>query len=52
MIMPEPNLFVYQVKSFGKVTSELRMRPTSVVRRDAPHTRFEVALLIEKPKGS
>ena len=34
----EPNLYVYQVKSWtwGSVTSELRMRPASVVRSDVP----------------
>lgn len=50
---PEPNLYIYQVKSWswGKVTSELRMRPASVVRSDVPHSRFEVALLIDRPKS-
>jgi hypothetical protein len=50
---PEPNLYVYQVKSWtwGKATSELRMRPASVVRSDVPHSRFEVALLIDRPKS-
>jgi hypothetical protein len=46
-------LYVYTVKSWswGKVTSELRMRPASVVRSDVPHSRFEVALLIDRPKS-
>lgn len=50
---PEPNLFVYTVKSWswGKATSELRMRPASVVRSDVPKSRFEVALLIDRPKS-
>ncbi len=49
----EPNLYVYQVKSWswGKPTSELRMRPASVVKSDVPHSRFEVALLIDRPKS-
>lgn len=50
MVVPEPNQFVYQVKSFGKVKSELRMRPVPVVRKDVPYARFEVALLLERPK--
>jgi hypothetical protein len=51
MVVPEPNLFVYQVKSWGKVTSEMRIRPAPVVRSDAPRSRFEVALLIDRPKS-
>ncbi|HEY4308505.1 MAG TPA: DUF6690 family protein [Pirellulales bacterium] len=50
---PEPNLFLYQVKSWtwGQVTSELRMRPASVVRSEVPNSRFEVALLMDRPKS-
>ena len=53
IVTPEPNLFVYQVKSWswGQVTSELRMRPASVVRSDVPNARFEIALLIDRPKS-
>jgi len=50
-VVPEPNLFVYQVKSWGKVQSELRIRPASVVRSDIPYARFEVALLMDRPKS-
>jgi hypothetical protein len=50
-VVPEPNLFVYQVKSWGKVTSEMRIRPAPVVRSEVPHARFEVALLIDRPKS-
>ena len=32
-----------------KVVSELRIKPAHVLRADAPHSRFEVALLIERP---
>jgi len=53
VVTPEPNVFLYQVKtwSWGQVTSELRMRTAPVVRKDLPHSRFEVALLIERPKS-
>lgn len=53
IVTPEPNLFVYQAKTwtYGKVTSELRMRPAPVVRSDLPHSRFEVALLMDRPKS-
>jgi len=47
----EPNLFLYQVKSWGKVQSELRIRPSPIVRSEVPNTRFEVALLIDRPKS-
>jgi hypothetical protein len=47
----EPNLFLYQVKSWGKVQSELRIRPSPVVRKDVPNSRYEVALLIDRPKS-
>ena len=53
VVTPEPNVFLYQVKSWswGQVTSELRMRPAPIVRKDLPHSRFEVALLMERPKS-
>ena len=47
----EPNLFLYQVKSWGKVQSEMRIRPSPIVRSEVPNTRFEVALLIDRPKS-
>jgi hypothetical protein len=47
----EPNLFLYQVKSWGKVQSELRIRPSPIVRSEVPNTRYEVALLIDRPKS-
>jgi hypothetical protein len=50
-VVPEPNLFVYQVKSWGKVTSEMRIRPAPVVRSEVPNSRFEVALLVDRPKS-
>ena len=50
-IVPEPNLFVYQVKAWGKVTSELRIRPAPVVRSEIPKARFEVALLLDRPSS-
>ncbi len=53
VVVPEPNIFVYQVKSwmYGKVTSEMRIRTAPVVRSNIPHTRFEVALLIDRPSS-
>jgi|GEM_PF-3104034 len=46
----EPNLYLYQAKSWTrKVTSELRIRPAKVLRNDSPHSRYEVALLLERP---
>jgi hypothetical protein len=50
-VTPEPNLFVYQVKSWGKVTSEMRIRPAPIVRSEIPYARFEVALLIDRPSS-
>ena len=48
----DPSLFLYRVRDGRKVISELRIKPAHVVRADAPNTRFEVALLIERPSGS
>ena len=46
----DPSLFLYQVKDSREVISELKIRPTRIVRNDAPHSRFEVALRIQRPK--
>jgi hypothetical protein len=46
----DPGLFLYRVRSGRKVISELRIKPTSVVRADAPFSRFNVALLIDRPE--
>jgi hypothetical protein len=48
----DPSLFLYRVREGRKVISELRIKPARVVRSDAPNTRFEVALLIERPAGT
>lgn len=45
----DPGLFLYRVRDGRKVISELRIKPARVVRADAPYSRFEVALLIERP---
>ncbi len=45
----DPSLFLYRVREERKVVSELRIKPSSIVRADAPRSRFEVALLIERP---
>lgn len=47
----DPSLFLYRVRENRKVISELRIKPSSVVRADAPRSRFEVALLIERPEA-
>jgi hypothetical protein len=47
----DPSLFLYRVRDGRKVISELRIKPAHVVRSDAPNSRFEVALLIERPAG-
>lgn len=46
----DPSLFLYQVKDDREVISELKIKPTRIVRNDAPHSRFEVALRIQRPK--
>ncbi|HEY2841708.1 MAG TPA: DUF6690 family protein, partial [Pirellulales bacterium] len=46
----EPNLYLYQVTSWGKTTSEMRIRPAKVLRSDSPHSRYEIAMVIERPK--
>jgi hypothetical protein len=48
-IAADPSLFLYRVREYRKVISELRIKPSSVVRSDSPHARFDVALLIERP---
>ena len=47
----DPSLFLYRVREYRKVISELRIKPGSVVRADSPYTRFDVALLIERPEA-
>lgn len=47
----DPSLFLYRVRENRKVISELRIKPTSVVRADTPRSRFEIALLIERPEA-
>jgi hypothetical protein len=45
----DPSLFLYRVREGRKVLSELRIKPAHVVRSDEPYSRFDVALLIERP---
>jgi len=47
----DPSLFLYRVRDGRKVTSELRIKPAHIVRSDAPYGRFEIALLIQRPRG-
>jgi hypothetical protein len=47
----DPSLFLYRVREGRKVISELRIKPARVVRSDSPNSRFEVALLLERPSG-
>jgi hypothetical protein len=50
-IAADASLFLYRVRENRKVVSELRIKPSSVVRADAPFSRFEIALLIERPEA-
>lgn len=47
----DPSLFLYRVREGRKVVSELRIKPAHVLRSDEPYSRFDVALLIERPAG-
>ena len=44
----DPSLFLYRVRDGKKVISELRIEPAHVIRSDAPHRRFDIALWIER----
>lgn len=46
----DPRLTQFQVRKFGKVTSELRVRPARVVRADHAQARFEVDLRMQHPE--
>ncbi|HVX11710.1 MAG TPA: DUF6690 family protein [Pirellulales bacterium] len=48
-LQDDPSLFLYRVREGRKVISELRIKPAHVVRSNEPYSRFEVALLIERP---
>jgi hypothetical protein len=50
VLVGDASLFLYEVKKDGKVISELRIKPSRIVRADLPHTRFEVAIVIQRPK--
>jgi len=47
----DPGLFLYQVKWNGKPDSELRIRAADVVTSTQSHRRFEVALVIQRPRS-
>lgn len=49
VLTDDPGLFMYQVKEHGKPISELRIRASRVVRAEAPNSRFEVALIMQRP---
>ncbi len=44
-----PGVHLYQFRSGKKIASELRIRPARTVSLAEPHTRFEVALVLERP---
>jgi hypothetical protein len=46
---PEPGLYLYQVRWNGSALSELHIRPSRVVRANAPLSRFEVLLALNNP---
>jgi len=50
VLVGDASLFLYEVKKDGKVISELRIKPSRIVRADSPHTRFEVSIVIQRPK--
>lgn len=45
----DASLFLYRVREGRKVISELRIKPAHVLRSDAPHSRFDVSLHIQRP---
>jgi hypothetical protein len=45
----DPNLFLYQIRWNGNPLSELHIRPSRVIRADAPLARFEVLLALNDP---
>ena len=47
----DPSLFLYRVREGRRVASELRIKPAHVLRSNEPFTRFDVALVIERPAG-
>jgi hypothetical protein len=47
----DASVYLYEIPGAkGKATSFLWVRPASVVKASDPHRRFEVALVIERPK--
>jgi hypothetical protein len=48
-VTSDPGLFLYEAKRQGRPISQLRIKPSQVVRADVPHARFEVALVLDKP---
>jgi hypothetical protein len=48
----EPNVYLWQVSSWGKVSSEMRIRPAKILRSSSPHSRYEIAMVIERPKSA
>lgn len=44
-----PGVHLYQFRSGKKVASELRIKPARTVSLAEPHSRFEVALVLERP---
>jgi len=47
----DPALYLYQVKEHGRVTSELTIKASSVIRIEDAHRRFNVSLVM-RPPGS
>lgn len=49
--LDDPSIHVYRLKEHGRVVSECIIRPAPVVRVDRPHSRFDVALLLQRPSS-
>jgi hypothetical protein len=50
-VSSDPAVQLYQIRWNGQPTSELRIRPSQVVRTDAPYQRYEIDLEINHPDG-
>jgi hypothetical protein len=50
-ITGDPGLLLYQAEERGQVISRLRIKPRRVIRSDRPHTRFDVDLVMQRPRS-
>lgn len=46
----DPGLFLYRAKDGRRVTGEMRIRPRRIVRANAPNGRFDVDLVMDRPR--